>query len=69
VWGERRIHSEFWWKSLTEKHPWKKWAYMWDNIEKGLKETGLEVVDWINLAQNRDDLRTLVNTVLNFRGP
>ena len=41
---------------------------MRDNIEIGLKGTGLEVVDWINLAQDRDDLRALANTVLNFRG-
>ena len=40
---------------------------MGDNIEIGLKETGLEVVEWINLAQDRDDLQTLVNTVLTFR--
>ena len=42
---------------------------MGDNIEVGLKETGLEVVDLINLAQDRDDLRALVKTVLHFRGP
>jgi len=57
--GETRIHSEFWWRSLREKHPWKKWVHLGDNIEIGLKETRLEVVDWINLAQDRDDLRAL----------
>lgn len=67
--GERRTHSEFWWRSLTEKHPWKKWVHLGDNIEIGLKETRLEVVDWINIAQDRDDLRALVNTVLNIRSP
>jgi hypothetical protein len=42
---------------------------MGDNIEIGLKETELEFVEWNNLAQDRDDLQTLVNTVLNFRDP
>lgn len=27
---------------------------------------GLEVVDWINLAQNRDRLLAFVNAVVNF---
>jgi hypothetical protein len=35
-----------------------------------LKEIGLEVVDWIHLAQKRDQWRALVNMVLlNLRVP
>jgi len=33
------------------------------------RETGCEVVDWIHLVQNRDQLRALVNTVMNLRVP
>jgi len=29
-----------------------------------LKETGWEVVDWIHLAQDRDQCRAVVNTVI-----
>jgi hypothetical protein len=32
-----------------------------------LKEIGWEVVDWMHLAQDRNQWRTLVNTVMNFR--
>jgi hypothetical protein len=35
----------------------------------GIWEVGREGVDWINLAQNRDQWRALVNTVMNLRGP
>jgi hypothetical protein len=32
----------------------------------GIKEIWLEDVDWINLAQNRDEWCEPVNTVMNF---
>jgi hypothetical protein len=35
---------------------------MEDNIKMDLKEIGLEGVDWINLAQDRDRWLAVVNT-------
>jgi hypothetical protein len=40
-----------------------------DNIRMDLGEIGFEDVDWINLAQDRDRWRALVNTVMNLRVP
>jgi glutaredoxin-related protein len=40
-----------------------------DNIKRNVKEIGWEGADWINLAQNTDKRRALVNTVMNFRVP
>jgi hypothetical protein len=34
-----------------------------------LRETGKNGIDWIDLAQNRDQWRALVNTVVNLRVP
>jgi len=34
-----------------------------------IRKVGLEVVDWIRLAQGRDQGRALVNTKINFRVP
>ena len=34
-----------------------------------LQEGGCGVVDWIDLAQDRDRLRALVNAVMNIRVP
>jgi hypothetical protein len=40
-----------------------------DNIKMDLLEIGVNVVDWIGLAQDRYRWRALVNSVMNFRVP
>jgi hypothetical protein len=40
-----------------------------DNIKIDLGEIGWGGMDWIYLAQDRDQWRTLVNTVMNLRVP
>jgi hypothetical protein len=40
-----------------------------DNIKIDLREIGWDVMDWIDLAQDRDQWRALVNTVMNLRVP
>jgi hypothetical protein len=40
-----------------------------DNIKIDLGELGWDGVDWIDLAQNRDQWRAIVNTVMNLRVP
>jgi hypothetical protein len=38
-----------------------------DNIRKDLRQIGLEAVDWILLAKDRDQWGAVVNTVMNLR--
>jgi hypothetical protein len=40
-----------------------------DNIRRDLVEVGWGDVNWIDLAQDRDRWRALVNSVLNLRVP
>jgi hypothetical protein len=40
-----------------------------DNIIIDLREIGCVGMDWIDLAQERDQWRYLVNTVINLRVP
>jgi hypothetical protein len=40
-----------------------------DNIKIDLTEIGWDDIDWIDLAQDRDQWRALVNTVMNLRVP
>jgi hypothetical protein len=38
-----------------------------DNIKMDLREIECGSMDWINLAQDRDQRRALVNTAVNLR--
>jgi hypothetical protein len=40
-----------------------------NNMKMDLREVGWDGMDWIDLVQNRDQLRTLLNTVINFQVP
>jgi hypothetical protein len=42
---------------------------MEDTIKMDLQEVGCEGMDWINMAQDRERWRVLVNVVKNLRIP
>ena len=46
--------------------PRRRWE---DNIKMELQEVGCGVMDWIELPEDRDRWRALVNGVMNFRVP
>jgi hypothetical protein len=46
--------------------PRRNWV---DNIRMDIREIGWCDVDWIDLAQDRDQWRAVVNTVMNLRVP
>jgi K+ transporter len=46
---------------VGKSEKWHRWE---DNIKMYLKKTGLQVVDWIHLAQDRVLWQVLVNLVV-----
>jgi len=52
-------------KRLLER-PRRKWE---DNIKMDLKQVGCEGMDWIELVEDRDRWRAVVNAVVNLRVP
>jgi hypothetical protein len=46
--------------------PRHRWV---DNNKMDLREIGFDCKEWIDLAQDRDKWRALVNTVMNLRVP
>jgi hypothetical protein len=45
------------------RHRWE------DNIKMDLQKVGCGGIDWVKLAQDRDQRRARVNAVMNRRGP
>jgi hypothetical protein len=46
--------------------PRRRWE---DNVKMDLRKMRCDGMDWIDLAQDRDLWRALVNTAMNFRVP
>jgi hypothetical protein len=44
----------------------RRWV---DNIKIDLRGIGWDGMDWIDLAQERDQWRALVNTIMNLQVP
>jgi hypothetical protein len=46
--------------------PRRRWV---DNIKMDLREISWDGMDWIDLAQDRDQWRALINAIMNLRVP
>jgi hypothetical protein len=66
--GEKRNSYRILVGNLEEKRPLGRPRRRWvDTIKMDLRELGRNGMDWTDLAQDRDQWRTLVNAVLNLR--
>jgi hypothetical protein len=65
AWERRGMCIRFLWKSQNRSlgRPRPRWK---DGIRMDLREIGWGSVDWIQLAQDRDWWRAVVNTVMNL---
>ena len=70
AYGERRgVYRVLVGKPEGKRLLWRPRCRWEDNIKMDLQEVGCGDIDWIELAQDRDRWRALVNVVINFRTP
>jgi hypothetical protein len=65
----RGVYRVLVWKPEGKRavgRPRRRWE---DNIKMDLQEVGWRGMDWIELAEDRDHWRGLVNAVMNLRVP
>jgi hypothetical protein len=68
--GEKRNADRIWVGKPEGKRPLERPICRWvDNIKMDLTEIGRGGVDWIDLAQDRDKWRALMNMVINLQVP
>jgi hypothetical protein len=68
--GEERDAYRILVGKLVRKRPLRRQRRSWaDSIKIDLREVGWYGMDWIDLAQDRDQWRALVITVMNLRVP
>jgi hypothetical protein len=68
--GEKRNAYRILVRKPEGKRPLGRSRRRWvNNIRKNLREIGWGSMDWIELAQNRDQWRAVVKTVMKLRLP
>ena len=66
IWGRGEVHTGFWWGNLWVRDLLEDPGVDGGYYLNGFSGTGIGAVDRIDLAQNRDRWRVLVNAVMNF---
>ena len=68
--GTYEVHTGFRWRKPSENRSLGRTSRRWkDNIKWMLTTIVWEIVDWLDLAQDRDRCRALVNAVMSLRVP
>jgi hypothetical protein len=62
-WGGRGMLIGYWWKETIRKTR-RRWVY---NVKMDLGEIGWGGMDWIDLVQDMNQRRALVNMAVNLR--
>ena len=70
VWERVEVHIGFMMGKPEGKRPLGRPRRRWeDNISIDLQEVGCEGMEWIDMAEDRDRWRALVNAVMKLRVP
>jgi hypothetical protein len=63
---ERKVYKVFMGRPKGKRPPWRP-KHRWENgIRMDFRETGWEGVEWVQLAQDREQWQAVVNEVMNL---
>jgi len=65
--GIGEVYTALWWGKPQGKRPLGRLRHRWEDIKMDLQEVGCGGMDWIDLGQDRDGWRALVNVGMKFR--
>jgi hypothetical protein len=63
------MHIGYWRENQMERDHWEDQYVVGWTVLKCILEIGWDGMDWVDVAQDRDQWRALVDTVLNLRVP
>jgi len=69
VWGKGEAYIGFWWGNLRERDHLEDPDVDGSIISRWIFRKWDEGVEWIDLTEDRERWRTLVNAVMKFRVP
>jgi hypothetical protein len=69
VWGSGEVYTGLWWGNLWERDHLEDPGVEDRIISRWIFRKCVGGMDWIDLAQDMDRWRALVNAVMNFRVP
>jgi hypothetical protein len=65
--GRGQVHREFWWENLRERDHIEEPGVCRRVMVRSVFRKWDGGMDWIDLAQDRDRWRALVNAIMNIR--
>jgi hypothetical protein len=68
-WGRSGIHIGYWWETQKVRDHWEDQDVSGWTILTWILEIGCDGMNWIDVAQDRDQWRTFMNTVMNLWVP
>jgi hypothetical protein len=69
IWGSGEVYTGLWWGNLWERDHLEDPGGEDRIISRWIFRKCVGGMDWIDLAQDMDRWRALVNAVMNFRVP
>jgi hypothetical protein len=63
------VQYQVWWGDMRKEIIWKTWAWIGGNINMDIQEVGWRALGLVDLAEDRNRWRAIVDTMVNLGVP